>query len=81
MPDREKLSSLEEGERACVEKLMQQGDMRRRLQDIGLIEGTRVECVLKSPWGDPVAYRIRGTLIALRNCDAADVCVHLCDES
>ena len=44
-------------------------DMRRRLQDIGLIEGTVVECVGKSPLGDPCAYVIRGAVIALRSED------------
>ena len=49
--------------------------MRRRLQDIGLIEGTEVECVQKSPAGDPVAYRIRGALIALRSEDSSNILV------
>ena len=31
--------------------------------------------MLKSPWGDPVAYRIRGALIALRGADAAGVLI------
>ena len=47
--------------------------MRRRLRDIGLIEGTKVKCVLKSPAGDPTAYQIRGALIALRSEDAEKV--------
>jgi ferrous iron transport protein A len=39
---------------------------RRRLLDLGLIPGTVVEAIGKSPAGDPVAYRIRGAVIALR---------------
>lgn len=74
------LAALQEGECARVRALTLQGDMRRRLQDIGLIEGTYVECVLKSPWGDPVAYRIRGALIALRCCDASGVLIDRCEE-
>ena len=49
--------------------------MRRRLQDMGLVEGTEVECVLKSPSGDPTAYGVRGALIALRAEDARQVLV------
>ncbi len=63
------LANLQVGERARVASLLSRGSMRRRLQDIGLIEGTEVECVQKSPAGDPVAYRIRGALIALRSKD------------
>jgi DtxR family Mn-dependent transcriptional regulator len=43
-----------------------QGPQRRRLLDLGLVPGTLVETELTSPGGDPVAYRIRGALIALR---------------
>lgn len=72
------LTSLKEGQRARVVSLHSSGSMRRRLQDIGLIEGTEVECVQKSPAGDPVAYLIRGALIALRAEDSSDVLVACC---
>ncbi|MGO3732813.1 MAG: FeoA family protein [Vagococcus sp.] len=45
-------------------------DMKRRLVDLGFYKGTLVKKVLVSPKGDPVAYRVRGTTIALRNSDA-----------
>lgn len=69
------LNRLSEGQRGRVVSLESQGSMRRRLQDIGLVEGTEVECVLKSPAGDPVAYQIRGALIALRAEDSRQVLV------
>lgn len=65
------LAALREGERARVTELLAQAGMRRRLLDLGLTPGTWVECELKSPSGDPAAYRIRGALIALRRKDAA----------
>lgn len=65
------LGALREGERARVTELRAQDGMRRRLLDLGLTPGTQVECELKSPSGDPAAYRIRGALIALRRRDAA----------
>ena len=69
------LANLQVGERARVASLLSRGSMRRRLQDIGLIEGTEFECVQKSPAGDPVAYRIRGALIALRSEDSSNILV------
>ena len=69
------LTNLREGQRARVASLLNEGSMRRRLQDIGLIEGTVVECVQKSPSGDPVAYLIRGALIALRSEDSSNILV------
>ncbi|HBT65204.1 MAG TPA: ferrous iron transport protein A, partial [Ruminococcaceae bacterium] len=69
------LSDLKNGQIAKVRKLLTTGSMRRRLQDIGLIEGTEVECVQKSPSGDPIAYLIRGAVIALRSEDSSKVLV------
>lgn len=64
------LSQLQEGQEARVERLCAAGPMRRRLQDIGLTGGARVVCLQKSPAGDPVAYLIRGAVIALRREDS-----------
>ena len=44
MNDIQPLTNLQCGQTARVGKLTIQGSMRRRLQDIGLIEGTKVEC-------------------------------------
>lgn len=60
-------------ESACVLRLDARGSMRRRLLDLGLVVGTRVTCVGKSPMGDPSAYLIRGAVIALRDDDAKDI--------
>jgi DtxR family Mn-dependent transcriptional regulator len=43
-----------------------QGSQRRRLLDLGVVPGTEIVPELVSAGGDPVAYRIRGALIALR---------------
>ena len=40
-----------------------------------LIKGTKVECVQKSPAGDPIAYLIRGAVIALRSEDSSQIYV------
>ena len=60
---------------ARVVRLDTKGDLRRRFMDIGLVEGTPVECLRKSPAGDPKAYLIRGAVIAIRKEDAATVMV------
>lgn len=43
-----------------------QGSQRRRLLDLGVVRGTDIRAELRSAAGDPMAYRIRGALIALR---------------
>jgi len=47
-----------------------QGTQRRRLLDLGVVRGTEITPELVSAAGDPVAYRIRGALIALRQKQA-----------
>lgn len=69
------LNEIKPGEAAVVQSLCAHGSMRRRLLDIGLVEGTRVECVGVSPLGDPAAYLIRGAVIAIRAADCREVFV------
>ena len=64
------LSALREGESAYVKEVSTNPSMARRLTDLGLVRGTRVTCMLRSPAGDPCAYLIRGALIALRQADS-----------
>lgn len=69
------LKEILPGDFAAVKEIITDGDMRRRLLDIGLIPGTRVECIGKSPRGDPKAFLIRGAVIAIRAEDAAGIIV------
>ena len=66
------LSSLAVGERGLVTELSPacRGLHRRRLMDLGIVPGTVIEAELRSPVGDPTAYRIRGATIALRKQQA-----------
>ena len=67
------LEQLCPGETATVLRLGLQGDMRRRLRDLGLAEGARVRCLGRSPLGDPSAYLICGAAVALRRRDARSI--------
>lgn len=40
--------------------------VKRRLMELGLVRGTVLKPVLVSPGGDPIAYEVRGTVLALR---------------
>ncbi len=67
------LNDIKVGERVTVGELRMHGTMRRRLLDIGLTEGAVVECIGRSPAGDPTAYLIRGAVIAIRSEDAREI--------
>lgn len=66
------LSTVDPGSHVRVVTLSQRlrGSERRRLLDLGLLPGTRIGVEMRSPGGDPVAYDIRGALIALRKDQA-----------
>lgn len=71
------LDRLQPGQLGAVAAVHTQGPMRRRLQELGLIEGTEVACVGVSPLGDPHAFLIRDTVIAIRCGDCQDILVRL----
>ena len=67
------LFELQSGKKCLIDKITITGSMRRRLLDLGLTPNTKVECVGKSPLGDPKAFLIRGAVIALREDDCRKI--------
>lgn len=65
------------GKAGKVKELICDGNIRRRMLDLGLISDTEVEALQKSPSGDPTAYRIRGAVIALRSEEASKILIAL----
>ena len=70
MTDRVTLGSLSLGEEMSVLSVGGDASMQQRLEDLGVVSGTNISCVMISPMGDPRAYLIRGAVIALRHEDA-----------
>ena len=68
----ESLADLQPGQRARVVSLSAacRGAERRRFMDLGILPGTLISAEMSNPSGDPIAYRIRGALIALRKDQA-----------
>ncbi|GIK22702.1 MAG: metal-dependent transcriptional regulator [Ignavibacteriota bacterium] len=62
------LSSLKVGEKGTILGIAKslRGQQRRRLMDLGIVPGTKIEAELESLTSDPIAYRVRGTIVALR---------------
>ena len=65
------LAGLDVGETARVKAVSLDGAKRVRLQELGFLPGARVTALHVSPFGDPVAYAVLDTVIALRRSDAA----------
>lgn len=73
MKNTETLADIEPGQHAVVRSICSADGMKRRFMDIGLIEGTGVECLGRSPLGDPTAFLIRGAVIAIRSEDCKNI--------
>jgi DtxR family Mn-dependent transcriptional regulator len=73
----DRLTALRPGGRGVVHRLEDalQGFTRRRLLDLGLTPGAEIKAEYASFLGDPVAFRVRGSLIALRRDQARHVLV------
>ncbi|WP_324822924.1 FeoA family protein [Sinanaerobacter sp. ZZT-01] len=71
------LDKLPAGRFGEVKRITADGQARRRLLDLGLINETKVESLRKSPAGDPTAYEIRGAVIALRSEEASKIFVKM----
>jgi len=71
------LASLRPGASALVTGISRacRGQQRRRLMDLGIVPGTTIAAELSSLTGNPIAYRVRGTLVALRKEQAEHIVV------
>jgi DtxR family Mn-dependent transcriptional regulator len=71
----ERLTDLRPGQKGKVVSISQacRGAERRRLMDLGILPGTLIEAEMRSPTGDPTAYRVRDAVIALRRDQASQI--------
>lgn len=67
------LDQLGIGEEAVIHAVRGQDALRRRLLELGLVDGTPVARHGTAPLGDPLTFRVRGAVLALRREDARQV--------
>lgn len=64
------LRTLHTGQYAKINTIAAEGEIGRRIRDMGLVPGVRVQVVGRAPLGDPVAVRLMGFTLTLRNAEA-----------
>lgn len=69
------LDKINLNEEYLIEKVLLDKQIKYRIYDLGIIEGTIIKSLYKSPFNDPTAYMVRGTIIAIRNIDASKILV------
>jgi len=74
------LSDLEPGDTCKVTHVGGSGGERRRMMDLGIVRGSRIEVVRKAPMGDPVEFLLRGYNLTLRKEEAEVIRVEVKEE-
>ncbi len=69
------MSKLARGESGIIKSIDHKGNMRRRLIDIGFNIGESVTLLSRAPLGEPSAFYIKGSVIALRRADTERITV------
>ena len=69
------LSELKPGDRATITKIGNDGGIRRRILDMGVVPGSEIEVLRVAPLGDPIEFRIRGYNLTLRRSESQHITV------
>lgn len=64
------LRNMKVGQKGKIAKVEARGETNQRIRDMGLIPGASVSVVGRAPLKDPVALRLAGVTISLRNKEA-----------
>ncbi|MDR2406784.1 MAG: ferrous iron transport protein B, partial [Bacteroidales bacterium] len=76
-----KLSDIKTGDKAVIIKVLGYGGFRKRIVEMGFIEGKIVESILNAPLNDPIKYRIMGYEVSLRRSEASQIEVMSIEEA
>lgn len=71
------MRNLQVGQKARIVSIGAQGELGRRVRDMGLVPGSEIEIVGRAPLKDPVALRIKDFTLTLRNNEADFITVEL----
>ena len=69
------LSQLKAGEEAVISGFLSDDPALRRFREMGLLSGTAISVVRRAPLGDPIEISVRGSLLTIRNEQAALIAV------
>jgi len=64
------MRQMSENQSGTIKAVRANGEMGRRIRDMGLIPGAEVKIQGKAPLNDPVALKVMGFTMTLRNSEA-----------
>jgi ferrous iron transport protein A len=69
------LADIAVGTIVTVERVGGEKSYRRRLMELGLVPGTRVQVMGVAPLGDPIELLVRGSSLSIRRAEAGAIVV------
>lgn len=69
------LNNLKAGESGIIREILSTNIGIHRLFELGFTPDAEVLCLRNSPFREPVAYMIKGTVIALRHEDSKNIII------
>ncbi len=79
MPTTVNLRAMRIDQSGVIKTVAAQGELGRRIRDMGLVPGTEITVIGRAPLKDPVALRLKGFTLTLRNSEADFITVELGD--
>lgn len=67
------LAGLKPGQSGVVDSLTAEGAVKRHFLDMGITKGVCITVERIAPFGDPIAVRLRGYSLSLRQEEAAKI--------
>lgn len=64
------LRQMADNQSGVIKSIKVDGELGRRIRDMGLIPGTLIKIQGRAPLRDPVALRVKGFTLTLRNNEA-----------
>mgnify|MGYP002623983273 CR=1 FL=1 len=76
-----RLSDLNTGDQGVIVKVMGHGGFRKRILEMGFVQGKTIQVLHKAPLQDPVEYLIMGYHVSLRTSEASQIEVITIEEA
>lgn len=61
---------MQDNQSGTISAVVVRGELGRRIRDMGLVPGTAIKVQGRAPLYDPVALKVRGFTLTLRNNEA-----------
>jgi ferrous iron transport protein A len=72
-----RMREMKDNQRGIIKKVTAQGDMGRRIREMGLVPDMGIQVLGRAPLKDPVAIKLTDFTLTLRNKEADNILVEV----